>query len=132
MARNPQLGCIELSPVKKYVCGISNNSILYLSKYDKNSSAYRMVNMSWPMPLTCLAMCLMFVYTYSIIDILMKCKSTVTTSGLVVIVPGYRSRGPGFDSRHCQIFREVVGLERGPLSLVRITEELLECLENRD
>jgi hypothetical protein len=33
--------------------------------------------------------------------------------GLVVIVLGYRSR-------------EAVGLERGPLSLVRITEELLE------
>jgi hypothetical protein len=36
------------------------------------------------------------------------------------------SRGPGVDSRRYQIFREVVGLERGPLSLVRITEELLE------
>jgi hypothetical protein len=46
--------------------------------------------------------------------------------GLVVRVPGYKSRGPGFDSRHYQIFREVEGLERGPLSLVRITEELLE------
>jgi hypothetical protein len=50
---------------------------------------------------------------------------------LVVTVPAYRSRGPGFDSW------EVVGLERGPLSLVRITEELLEWkssgsgLENR-
>jgi hypothetical protein len=31
-----------------------------------------------------------------------------------------------FDSRRYQIFREVVGLERGPLSLVRIIEELLE------
>jgi hypothetical protein len=36
------------------------------------------------------------------------------------------SRGHGFDSRRYQIFSEVVGLERGPLSLVRITEELLE------
>jgi hypothetical protein len=44
----------------------------------------------------------------------------------VVRVPSYRYRGPGFDSRHYQIFREVVGLERGPLSLVRITEEILE------
>jgi hypothetical protein len=32
---------------------------------------------------------------------------------------------PGSDSRYCQIFREVVGLERGPLSLVCTTEELL-------
>jgi hypothetical protein len=45
---------------------------------------------------------------------------------LVVRVPGYRSRGPGFDSRRHQIFWEVVGLERGPFSLVRIIEELLE------
>jgi hypothetical protein len=44
----------------------------------------------------------------------------------VVRVSGYRSRGPVFDSRRYQIFCEVVGLERGPLSLVRIIEELLE------
>jgi hypothetical protein len=46
--------------------------------------------------------------------------------GLVVRVPGYRSRGSGFDFRRYQIFWEVVGLERGSLSLVRIIEELLE------
>jgi hypothetical protein len=57
--------------------------------------------------------------------------------GLVVRVSGYRSRGPVFDSRRFQIFWEAAGLERGPLSLVRTTEELLEgkssCsgLENR-
>jgi hypothetical protein len=45
--------------------------------------------------------------------------------GLVVGVPCYRSRCPGFDSRHYQIFWDVVGLERGPLSLVSIIEELL-------
>jgi hypothetical protein len=44
----------------------------------------------------------------------------------------------GFDSRSYQIFWEVVGLERGPLSLVSTTEELLERkdsgtgLENRE
>jgi hypothetical protein len=58
--------------------------------------------------------------------------------GLVVRVPGYRSRDPGFDLRRYQIFWEVVGLERGPLSLVRIIQELFEwksssCgLENRN
>jgi hypothetical protein len=57
--------------------------------------------------------------------------------GLVVRVPGYRSRRPGYDSRRYQFFWEVVGLERGPLSLVRIIGELLERkssgsgLENR-
>jgi hypothetical protein len=56
---------------------------------------------------------------------------------LVVRVPGYGSRGPGFESRCYQIFWEVVGLERGPLSLVSTTEELLvrnssgSGLENR-
>ena len=59
--------------------------------------------------------------------------------GLVVRVSGYRYRGPGFDPRRYQIFWVVVGLERGPLSLVRSIEELLEWkkvaapgLENRD
>jgi hypothetical protein len=32
----------------------------------------------------------------------------------------------GFDSRHYQIFWEVVGLERGPLILLSTTEELLD------
>jgi hypothetical protein len=44
----------------------------------------------------------------------------------VVRVPGYRYRGPGFDSRRYSVFGEVVGLERGPLSLVSTTEELLD------
>jgi hypothetical protein len=52
-----------------------------------------------------------------------KCENRLC--GLVVRVPGYRSRGPGFHSRRYQIFWEVVGLERGPLSLVSTTEELL-------
>ena len=46
--------------------------------------------------------------------------------GLVVRVSGYRYRGLGFDSRCYQIFWVVVGLQRGPLSLVRSIEELLE------
>jgi hypothetical protein len=44
----------------------------------------------------------------------------------VVRVPGYRSRGSVFDSRSYLIFGELVGLEQGSLSLVRIIEELLE------
>jgi hypothetical protein len=43
--------------------------------------------------------------------------------GLVVRVPGYRSGGPRFDSRHYK--EKVVSLERGPLSPVSTTEELL-------
>jgi hypothetical protein len=52
--------------------------------------------------------------------------------GLVVRVPGYKSRGPG------SIPGDVVGLERGPLSLVSTIEELLgrksssSGLENRE
>jgi hypothetical protein len=45
--------------------------------------------------------------------------------GLVVRVLGYKSGGPGFDSRHYQ-GKKVAGLERGPLSLVSTTEELLD------
>jgi hypothetical protein len=58
--------------------------------------------------------------------------------GLVVRVSGHRSRDPGFDSRRYQIFRELVGLERDPLSLVSTLEDLLGrnssgCgLENRE
>jgi hypothetical protein len=58
--------------------------------------------------------------------------------GLMVRVPGYRSRGPEFNSRRYQIFWEVVGLERGPLSLVSTIEDLLgrnssgSGLENRE
>jgi hypothetical protein len=46
--------------------------------------------------------------------------------GLLVRVRDYRPRGPGFDSWRYQMFWEVVGLERGPLRLVTIIEELLE------
>jgi hypothetical protein len=57
--------------------------------------------------------------------------------GLVARVPTYSPRGPEFDFQRCQIFWEVVGLERGPLSRMSINEELLERknsgsgLENR-
>jgi hypothetical protein len=53
-------------------------------------------------------------------------ESLTDLCGLVVRVPGYRSRGLGFDSRRYQIFWEIMSLERGPLSLVSISEELLE------
>ena len=46
--------------------------------------------------------------------------------GLVVRVSGYRYRGLGFDSWRYQIFWVVVGLKRGPLSLVRSIEELIK------
>jgi hypothetical protein len=41
----------------------------------------------------------------------------------MVTVTGYISRGPGFDSRHYK--KKVMGLERGPLSLLSATGELL-------
>jgi len=48
---------------------------------------------------------------------------------LVVRVYGYRYRGPGFDPRRYQIFLVVVGLERGPLSLVSLVSSIEELLE---
>jgi hypothetical protein len=66
-------------------------------------------------------------YTLCAECIYKKLKHTVDRlCGLVVRVLAYRSRDPGFDSRRYQIFWEVLCLERGPLSLVRIIEELLE------
>jgi hypothetical protein len=53
--------------------------------------------------------------------------------GLVVRVFGYRSGGPGsipgttrFSERKKKKGKQVVGLERDPLSLVSTTEELLD------
>jgi hypothetical protein len=55
------------------------------------------------------------------------------SSGLVVRVFGYRSGGPGSipgTTRFSEKKKEtVVGLERGPLSLVSTTEELLDRKE---
>jgi hypothetical protein len=57
--------------------------------------------------------------------------------GLVLRVPCLQIQRSGFDFRRYQISWEVVGLERGPLSLVGTTEELLgrksigSDLENR-
>jgi hypothetical protein len=57
--------------------------------------------------------------------------------GLVVSVLGYRSGGPGSIAVTTRN-KKVVGLERGPLSLVSTTEEILDrkvsgsCLENRE
>jgi hypothetical protein len=65
-----------------------------------------------------------------------KCNSD-RLCGLEVRFPGQRSRGPGFDSSY-HIFWVVVGLERGPLSLLSTIEELLgrnssdSGLENRE
>jgi hypothetical protein len=46
--------------------------------------------------------------------------------GLVVRVLGYRSGGPGSIPGTLRKKIKVVGLERGPLSLVSTTEELLD------
>jgi hypothetical protein len=46
--------------------------------------------------------------------------------GLVVRVLGYRSGGPGSIPGTTRIKKKAVGLERGPLSLVSTTEELLD------
>jgi hypothetical protein len=58
-------------------------------------------------------------------EFLPKTSAADRFCGLVFRVSGYRSKGPGFDSRRFQIFWEPAGLERGPLSLVKTTEELL-------
>jgi hypothetical protein len=62
----------------------------------------------------------------SIIFLVYPSKDTVARHRVRSSVPGYRYRSPGFDSRRYQIFKEVVGLERGPHSFVSTIEELLE------
>jgi hypothetical protein len=52
------------------------------------------------------------------------CRRKDRLCGLVVRVLSYRSGGPG--SIPGTIRKKVVGLERGPLSLVSATEELLD------
>jgi hypothetical protein len=54
------------------------------------------------------------------------CQCVDSLYVLVVRVPGYRIRGLAFDSPRYQIFGEVVGVELGTLSLMRITEKLLK------
>jgi hypothetical protein len=58
--------------------------------------------------------------------VIFRVNSEDRLCGLVVRVPGHRSRGPEFESLRYQFFWEVVGLEWVPLYLVRITEELLD------
>jgi hypothetical protein len=81
------------------------------------------------------------------ISVVVKAKTfRIVSTSLVYISPPLWSSGlsswlqirrPGFDSRHYQK-KKVVGLKRGPLSLVSTTEELLgrkssgSCLENRE
>jgi hypothetical protein len=53
------------------------------------------------------------------------CSCHSLTVSVALRVPGYRSRGPGFDFRRYQNFREV-RLDRGPPGHVSKTDELLE------
>jgi hypothetical protein len=74
----------------------------------------------------------------------LRCPTDDRLYGLVVRVLGYRFGGPGSIpgttrfSEKKRKGKQVVGLERGPLSLVSTTEELLDyknsgsCLENRE
>jgi hypothetical protein len=64
----------------------------------------------------------------------MNVRPPLWSSGQSSWLPVQRS---GFDSGRYQIFWEVVGLERGPLGLVRIIEEVFQGnsgsgLENRN
>jgi hypothetical protein len=56
--------------------------------------------------------------------VLFSLRSSDCLDGLVVRVLGYRSGGPG--SIPGTTRKKVVGLERGPRSLVSTTEELLD------
>jgi hypothetical protein len=64
----------------------------------------------------------MYISMYLFVNVMVSSTSTCSCDCLcylVVRVPGYKCRCPGL------IFREVVGQERGPLSLVITIEVLL-------
>jgi hypothetical protein len=70
-----------------------------------------------------------------IINVVLIYYSNILTSGSPVANPKYgpdyqsfwlQIQRSGFDFRHYQIFWEVVGLERGSLTLVSTIEELLQ------
>jgi hypothetical protein len=65
----------------------------------------------------------MYIMFYCVVSMLLPCDRLC---GLVVRVHSCGSRGPGFDSRHYQILRVVMVLERDTLSPVSTNEELLE------
>jgi hypothetical protein len=69
-----------------------------------------------PRPVTSIA--LLYFYSY-------MCSGD-RLRGLVVRVPGYRSRGPGSIPGATRFFWEVMGLERSSFSLVSTSDELLE------
>jgi hypothetical protein len=63
--------------------------------------------------------------TESLLDLRIYVTTLDRPCGLVVRVLGYRSEGPGSIPGTTRI-KKVMGLERGPLSLVSTTEELLD------
>jgi hypothetical protein len=64
-------------------------------------------------------------YSASVLPKYLKCPTfSDRLCGLVVRVLGYRPGGPGSNPGTTR--KKVVGLERGPLSLVTTTEELLD------
>jgi hypothetical protein len=93
-----------------YLCGELRMSACYVVPYLLEH--FFCPCMGWSK--MCLSGCVIVVLVVVVV-IIIDCLC-----GLVVRVPGYRSRGHGFDSRRYQIFWEVVGLEWGPLSLVRM------------
>jgi hypothetical protein len=65
-----------------------------------------------------------YYYYYIVILLLLVLVLYDRLCGLVVRVLGYRSGGPGSSPGTTR--KKVVGLERGPLSLLSTTEELLD------
>jgi hypothetical protein len=128
--------CHELLTYCKLCCfSYATNSMVIVARLVKIFPAF----MNYECSLQCFTILNIFKREWIIVEAFKYfCESVDRLCGLVVRVSGYRSRDPGFDSRCFQIFWEAVGLELGPLSLLRTTEELLgrnssdSGQENRD
>jgi hypothetical protein len=115
-------------------CTVSHSRLFFIVTTVRTSNSTRISVYYW-----------LFIY-YQLSLTLQHCRALITIFLIICTTALWSSaqsswlriQRSGFDSRHYQTFWEVMGLERGPLSLVNTTEELLERknsgfgLENRE
>jgi hypothetical protein len=95
-------------------------------------------HLCWKPNVSCVVTSYLAAPSSTLFPFIRNCYWALTTSASSCQSSWLQIQRSGFDSFHYLIFWAVVGLERGPLSLVSTTEELLErkssgfSLESRD